>query len=136
MRFQKFLLLILGIGILAAGCGAQKSTSTPPTLVTAVDVQYDFDTIHLQRRYTDTDKMDAVLYYLYGLSSCGQAKEDPEQLPGERCCITLTLSDGQVRTYRQQAGRYLRIDSDPWKTIDPDKAARLLPLVEHMPSDL
>ncbi len=135
MRFSKLFLILIGISIFTAGCSAPKNTSAPPALVTAVEVAYDFDTVHLQRKYTDTAKMDAVLYYLYGLSPYGQAKEDPELLPGESCCITLTLSDGQIRTYRQRAGRYLCVDSSPWKTIDPDKAAQLLPLVEKMPSD-
>lgn len=135
LKFQKWVLFFVCICVLNVGCSPQKSTSAPPALVTAVDVQYDFDTVHLQRKYTATDKMDAVLYYLYGLSPYGQAEEDPEQLTGESCCITVTLSNGQIRTYRQQAGRYIRIDSSPWKKIDPQKAARLLPLVEQMPSD-
>ncbi len=110
--------------------------SEPMQFVTEVTVHYRYGDITLQRRYTESKKIDKVLFYLYGLSPYGTPPEDPEQLWGDSCQIILLKSDGSRRIYRQQGSRYLSVDNRPWQKINENHAARLPALLLGTESDL
>ena len=107
----------------------------PIVLVTAVDIRYNYKNTQLNRTYTNSDKMDVILYYLYGLEPYGKPDEDPEQIRNDCCHITVHLSNGRSRIYRQQGSRYLSVDFSPWKNISPTRAAVLHHLLRHIESD-
>ncbi len=85
--------------------------------------------------YTQPQKMETILYYLRSLEDLGSADTDPERIMGDRFKITVIYSDGSRRLYRQQADRFLSRDDRPWRTVDPQKAALLYPLLVSMPPD-
>lgn len=130
-----WILLILMLSLSACSSTTSKSPE-PPSLVTEVSVSYHYGDMHLRRHYTDTRKIDVVLYYLYNLSPYGTPQEDPEQIWGDNCRIILTESDGSQHIYRQQGGRYLSVDNHPWKKISESKSASLFSLLMNMESDL
>lgn len=135
-KIGNMICLLLNACLLLSGCSATATeTAPPPDLVTKIAVSYDHQDIHLDRIYTDTDKMDVILFYLYSLSPYGDAEEDPELLTGERCKITVWLSSGQHKIYRQYAEQYLSIDSHPWQKIEEDQASVLYHLIRHIDSD-
>lgn len=134
-RNWKLLLIILYCFSLS---GCKKALSPEPAqlnLVQQIDISYYKEGVHLQRHYTDADKMDTVLFYLYSLSPLGRAEEDPEHIAADSCKITLAMTNGETRIYRQRGGRYLSVDCKPWQKIDPDKADDLFPLLARMCSD-
>ena len=133
----KYLIPYILICGLLSGCGnVSAASSAKPDLVSRVEVSYRNQGIHLLRCYTATDKMDAVLCYLYSLSPFGHVDEDPEQLCGQSCSITVTTTGGIMRTYRQMEGKYLSVDGRPWQKIDPKKSVGLFPLLARMCSDV
>ncbi len=120
-----------------SGCAAPQSGEEKPlSLVTDVTVSYHYGDMHIRRHFTDTDKIDIVLYYLYHLSPGGTPKEDPEQIWGDSCRILVTESDGSRHIYRQQGGRYLSVDNRPWQKVSPKKSAVLFSLLLNLESDL
>lgn len=137
MGFIRKILPFLLVCVLFSGCKEKTNLpETPLVFVTQVHIDYQYRQSHLQRRYTDSDKMDVILYYLYDLSPHGQPEEDPEQIQGDSCKITVTMSDGSQRVYRQVAGQYLSVDSRPWQKISEMKGNVLYHLVNHIESDL
>lgn len=136
-QIRKTLPVICILCLLLSGCKAQDPVPEDPLVyVTQVSVDYEYRLSHLRRSYTDSDKMDVFLYYLYGLSPHGKPEEDPEQIQGDSCRITLTLSDGTQRVYRQMGSRYLSVDCQPWQEISQRKGSVLFHLVNHIPGDL
>lgn len=132
----KSIWIFLVICLTFSGCSPKPSvTQEPLALVTAVEVTYDYRQTRLYRSYTSSDKMDVILYYLYDLAPYGRAEEDPEQLRGDSCKITVHLSNGKTHTYRQQGSRYLSVDSRPWQKISEAKGAVLFHLINHIESD-
>jgi hypothetical protein len=89
----------------------------------------------IQRHYTDSQKMEYVLLYLRLLKPFGKPDTDPDQLDKDVYQITVHLSDGDRRIYRQKAHKYFSWDSRPWQKIDPAQASGLYALMEHLPSD-
>ena len=123
--------------LLLSGCKAKEFVPEEPLVyVTQVSVDYEYRLSHLRRSYTDSDKMDVFLYYLYDLSPHGKPEEDPEQIQGDSCKITLSLSDGTQRVYRQIGSQYLSIDWQPWQKINQGKGSVLFHLVNHIQSDM
>ena len=136
-KLQKILLFFALPALLFSSCSQKAAVpSSPPQLVTGIQVLYRKNHTSFQRIYTDIGKIDTLLYYLYGLLPAGQAKEDPEQFALDSCKITLLLSDGETSVYRQRGVDYLSVNCHPWQKIDEKKGSKLLPLVENMPSDL
>lgn len=122
---------------LLGGCRPKpRKPIAPPALVSAVHVRYAYKRTVLERTYTDMEKMDVVLHYLYALSPSGTVREDPEQLWDDDCRITLLLSNGKKRLYLQRGGRYLSVDYGAWQKINPKMGAQLFPLISAMDSDL
>ena len=137
MEFIKKTIPFLLLCFLFSGC-RDNTDHTEPALVyvTEISIDYQYRQSHLRRHYTDSDKMDVILYYLYDLSPHGQPEEDPEQIQGDSRKITLTLSNGQTRIYRQIGSQYLSVDFHPWQKISQKKAGVLFHLVNHIESDI
>lgn len=133
---MRILVILLSLCLLLSGC---KKTEPKPaaslTYVTAVEVSYRYRNNQLHRSYTQCDKMDVILYYLYHLTPEGQPDEDPEQILDDICKITVTMSNGQQRIYRQIGSRYLSIDSHRWQKIQKSQGSVLYHLINHMQSD-
>lgn len=119
----------------SACASAPAADPTPPSLVTDIFISYHYGDMHLKRHFTDIQKIDIVLHYLYDLSPYGTPEEDPEQIWGDCCRITLTMSDGTHHIYRQQGGRYLSVDNRPWQKINENQSAALFPLLMRIQSD-
>ena len=104
-------------------------------VVTQVDISCQTEHMLIQRHYTHPEKMEYVLLYLRLLKPSGKPDVDPEQLDKAVYHITVSLSDGTKRLYRQKAHQYFSKDSRTWEKIDPEKAAGLYRLMEKIPSD-
>ena len=100
-----------------------------------IRVAYENGSLETQRQVFQEAKMRPILDYLRYLDPYGKPREDPEQVSGSDCCITLIYSDGSQRIYRQRADRYMRIDDGPWTRIDQAKAMELKMLLWVIPSD-
>ena len=136
-HYWKLLAVVLLLSALLCGCKRQAAPLEEPLVfVTQIHIDYEYRQNHLLRSYTDADKMDVILYYLYGLSPHGQPEEDPEQIQGDSCKITVTLSNGQQKIYRQIGSQYLSVDFHPWQTIPQDRGSLLYHLVNHIESDI
>jgi len=133
---RKILPFLVFFVLLTTGCKPKSSDHAEPlVVVTEVEIDYQYRQNHLHRNYTDSDKMDVILYYLYDLSPYGKPDQDPEQIQGDSCKITVTLSNGQQRIYRQIGSAYLSVDFHPWQKISETKGALLYHLVNHIKSD-
>ncbi len=130
-----FILLCLGIFIIS-GCGKQDTVAAPACrVVTQVDISCQHEKGLIQRNYTDNKKMESVLLYLRLLKPFGKPETDPERVDAPVFEITVHLSDGDRRIYRQKDHRYFSKNSRPWEKIDPARASGLYALMRHYPSD-
>ncbi len=136
MKLFGKILILMTVLCLRASTAAAVPQPEPPSLVTQIQVSYHYGDMHIRRRYTNTDKIDVILYYLYDLLPGGTPQEDPEQIWGDCCQIVLTESNGGSHVYRQQGGRFLSVDNHPWQTVSQRKTAVLFPLLLNMESDL
>lgn len=135
-RFFQFAAVIL-ICIGLTGCRPEKQTPTLSlNLVTSVEVNCRHHQRQWMRTYTQTDKIDIILHYLHKLRSTGTPSTDPEQFRGDRCQITVQLSNGQQHIYRLQGDGYLSVDLRPWQTVNSQQASVLYHLVSHIPGDI
>ena len=89
----------------------------------------------IARHYNSPEKMEMVLLYIRLLQPLYKPEVDPETVPGDVYEITLHYSDGNSRTYRQKAHRFISSDRHPWQTVDPEHAAGLYKLMQHYSSD-
>ena len=120
--------------ILLSGCTA-KGTQPLCRVVTQVDISCQKEDVQIRRHYTDSQKMEYVLLYLRLLKPLGTPDTDPDQVDADVYEITVQLSDGEQKIYRQKDHRYLSQSGHPWKTIDPAQAAGLYQLMRQLPSD-
>ena len=134
-KFWKISALFILFLIILSGCKA-KPPEPSVAVVTGVEIEYIHNGQPLRRYYTTPDKMDTVLFYLYSLSPYGNPETDPEELDMDSCRITLTLSDGKKRIYRQRGDCFLSVDCHRWKKIDPKKGEQLLPILQAISSDI
>ena len=130
---EKWLLIFLFLFVIA-GCGCQK-TKPLITVVEKVEVIGNYQGEALQRTYTKSDKITAVLNYLRWLRPQYKADCDPEIIPGDEYTITVTLSDGEQEIYRQKTNGYLQKDGGRWEDIDPEKGIVLYEIISQMASD-
>ncbi len=130
-----FLSMILAL--ITAGCAhLQRPSETEAyRVVTQIDVRYQKDRIVSEGSFFDPEKMQKILYYLRSISPYGTPTEDPEQASGSNFYITLRYSDNTQKVYQQRDNRFMRIDSGPWKRIDPKRANMLIQILETMDSD-
>lgn len=103
--------------------------------VTQVEVTCRLPGQTLTRTYTEENKMRAVLTYLRLLEPGGYAPIDPETTRAESSVITVTLSDGSRRVYRQTGSEFLRKDHHPWQRIRGISPKRLYLLVHAIEPD-
>lgn len=132
----KYLLTAFILCLTLTGCSPTKPEAAPLKLVNSVEIDFQLQQEHLQRLYTDAEKIDVVLHYLHRLSPHGVPDFDPEQLIGERCKITVRMSGGQTHTYRIQGKQYLSVDLKPWKSISRERCTILYHLLRRIPSDI
>lgn len=132
----KLFLLLCFSAIIMPACA---KTDTPPQplcrVVTQVDVLCRRKQMLLQRHYIDNRKMESVLLYLRLLEPKDLPDVEPDLSGDDIYQITISLSDGQKRVYRQKSHRYFSADFSPWKAIDPGKAYQLYTLLRQLPGD-
>ena len=133
MKRKICLVLLMLWAIFLGGCDNPKIMCR---YVTQVDICCDHKGIPIRRSYTSEDKMGAVLMYLRLLEVSNTPSIDPDAIPADVYEITLSLSDGQKRTYSQKDHRYFRKPASGWQSIPPEQAARLYALMRHFGSDL
>ncbi len=135
-KIIKLLILFCFSAIIMSGCSANHAQTQPLTrVVTQVDISCRKENMLIQRHYTDSQKMEYVLLYLRLLKPFGKPDTDPDALEKDIYEITVSLSDGSRRIYRQKAHKYFSWDSRPWQMINPAQASGLYALMEHLPSD-
>lgn len=138
MKKQKLFLIAFFLCILS-GCSKINSAENNSALYRVVD-RIDISSYHEgtleQFSYSTPQKMESILFYLRQLDYQGKAHTDPERICGDSYQITVIVSDGTTRNYRQRANRYLSRDHHPWECIDPKQAEILYPLLQSMSSDI
>ena len=132
----KLFILFCFSAIIMPACA---KTDTPPQptcrVVTQVDVICRRKQMLLRRHYTDSKKMESVLLYLRLLDPRDTEGSEPDLSGDDIYQITVSLSDGQKRVYRQKSHRYFSADFSPWKAIDPGKACQLYTLLRQLHDD-
>ncbi len=132
----KLFVLFCFTAITLSGCkNNDASLSTGYRVVTQVDIACRHEETLVTRHYTEAKKMESVLLYLRLLKPLGKPESDPELLDREVFEITVSLSDGTRKHYRQKAHRYITRENRPWEVIDPAQAYGLYALMRHYPSD-
>jgi len=74
------------------------------------------------RKYTEEEKLGAVLGGLRSFRREGAAREDPLTLSGSDYAIAIGYTDGSRRSYRLKGGKYLQMDGGMWYRVDEDRA--------------
>ena len=132
MKRSVYLFSLLLTFSLLPGCGCTlQPTADAPNMVVKITVAYDQG----YYQYDTSPKIRAILNYLRWIDPYGQPGKDPETIPGGLYRITLHLSDGSQSVYLQKADQYMKIDEQPWQTIDTKKALTLGKLLAEMESD-
>lgn len=135
-KFLYFLVMFCFCAIMMSACRRNDTPAEPLSrVVTRVDISCYKEHMLIQRHYTDTQKMEYVLLYLRLLKSKGKPDVDPDEVQKDVYEITVHLSDGNQKIYRQKAHKYFSRESRPWELIDPEQAAGLYAIMEHLPSD-
>lgn len=131
---MRSIFLILIVAVLLTGC---QSRSKPLCrFVTQIDITCTQDGTVLQRRYTDNDKMQAVLLYLRLLRTDIPYFDLPDTTPPTEFQIIVSLSDGAQRVYSQKDYRLFKNDQSGWMGILPEQAMELYRLVYFFESDV
>ncbi len=135
-RFRFGWIMVLMVCILLCGCGNRRDSAIQSlNLTEKISIDCYYRDNHLLRTYTDSDKIDVILKYLHELSPNAQISQQPEQADGDRCNITIYLSNGTTRSYDLQGKEYLRKNQGAWYSVDPQKANIIYHLVNHIESD-
>ena len=132
----KTFVLFCFFAIIMSGCGDHDTqVKTSDHIVTQVDVLCQQEHIRIQRHYTNNEKMESVLLYLRLLNPQGTPDANPNLLEKDVYEITVHLSGGKKRVYRQTAHRYFSKDFQAWEMIEPGKAFELYHILQKFPSD-
>ena len=135
-KIIKLFVLFCFCAFIISGCSKNDTPANPLCrVVTRVDISCQHENILIQRHYTQNEKMESVLLYLRLLKPLGKPQTDPDSIDAEIFEITVHLSDGKQRIYRQKAHRYFSQQTRPWETIDPQQASMLYSIMRHLPSD-
>ena len=132
---KRFLLLLFFLVFSATLYGCNPDQPAVSHIVTQVDIFCQHEDVQIRRQYTDQQKMHYVLLYLRLLKPAGTPDKDPNTLGADVYRITLQLSDGREKVYRQTAHRYFCEGNRPWRNIDPEDAANLYFLMRKVPGD-
>ena len=133
-RFLKLFFVTSLSALFMGGC-AKVQKEAVFRVVTGVEISCQKEDVQIFRSYTDTEKMEYVLLYLRLLKPLGRPTVDPTTVDADIYEITLQLSDGARKVYRQKDHRYLSADSGFWLTIDPAQAEGLYRLMRNIPGD-
>ena len=134
-KFWKQFCLFLFCVCILCGCG-KKHTKPVYNVVTSVDIITARDGQLLQWRYTAQEKMRPVLLYLRMLKHSPLSEVITEPEGEDVFLISVQLSDGTRRYYRQAKHRYFSFDGGPWRSIEPGSAAGLYAILRALPEDL
>ncbi len=137
-RSWRFVAILMLISLLFTGCGRADLGAQGPAqcrIVTGIHVTFDDGPFHIERQYTVSSKVRAVLNYLRWLDPYGKPEENPDTVSGSSFQITLEYSDGCEKHYVQKADRFLLEDGKPWRRIDPKRAQTLSQILGKMASD-
>ena len=126
---------VIGMLIAMIGCGARQQAPLV-AVVEKIEVIGNYQGEAIERTYTQSSKMTAVLNYLRWLQPRYKADCDPEMIPGDAYTITVTLSDGTQEVYQQKTNGYLRKDAGRWENIDPAKGVMLYEIISQMAGDV
>lgn len=134
---KKAVLACLCFCLLLGGCSRHTDTTEMPKcrVVTGVHVVFENEPFRMERNYTTSAKMRAILNYLRWVDPYGKPEEDPETVSGSHFQITVSYSDGCSKTYLQKADRFFLEDGQSWKRIDPARALILSQILGKMNSD-
>ena len=133
-RIWKSAFVLFLSALMLCSCG-KHHTKPVYEVVTSVDVVTARDGKLLHRHYASPEKIRPVLLYLRMLkhSPLFESIQEPE---GEDIfLITVGLTGGKKRYYRQAKHRYFSFDGGAWRSIDPGKAAGLYRILQTFPSD-
>lgn len=129
-----FLLFICSLLLLFSGC--ERSEPSPGyRVVTQVDISCQQKDLRIERHYTQSQKMEYILLYLRLVKSLGSPATDPDTIDADVFQITVHLSDGSQKVYRQKDHRYFSRHNAPWQQMDPAHAAELYRLLREIPDD-
>ena len=125
------------VWIIMSGCeNSYAKNASTHRVVTQVDITCQHKDLLIKRHYTDSKKMESVLIYLRLLTPLTEPITDADKINADIYEITVRLSDGAQRIYRQKAHRYISKDFRAWKNVDPAHAAQLYALMRYYPSDM
>ena len=120
-------------------CGCHPSepagTEAPGRVVVQIRVAYENGGLKTYREYSSTEKMRAILNYLRWIDPYGTPKEDPDAVEGSLFRIEMVFSDDSRKVYLQKADRYMLVEGQNWKYIDPQNAMTLGDMLGKMESD-
>lgn len=134
-KFIKILALFCFFPVIISGCAKNHTLKPKHRVVTQVDIVTRHENVLIRRHYNTPEKMRPVLLYLRLLHPQGQIDESGKK-PDGIYLISLQLSDGHRRYYRQASHRYFSSGAGPWKNIDPAQAYQLYAIMRYLPSDL
>lgn len=132
---KKLFVVIALFATILCGCG-RKNASTAPNFVTQVDILCQQNGKTFSIRYTENEKVEAVLLYLRLLKPGRLPQKTPSEQDNSIYEIHVHLSNGEQRLYKQVDHRYMWRKKTGWNTIPAEQASGLYTLLRHYPSDL
>lgn len=132
-KFVKYFMLLVPVLFCLNASGAKGENPVIP-VVCRVEVECSQGAVRQSRCYTQDEKMRWVLNFLRMHKNLGIPEEDPETAAGDCYTVSVYLSNGQKRVYRQQADRYLR-KNGRWQKVDPGWAGCFYFLLQTLPGD-
>jgi hypothetical protein len=132
------IILLLVILSMVSGCSNRSSDPTQAAcqVVTHISITYENGPIHIQREYSHTEKMRAILHYLRWIDPYGTPEEDPDAAEGSLYKIIVRCANGTEKVYLQKADRFMRIGGGQWLKINPNNALTLSKMIGEMDSDV
>lgn len=134
-KISKIILSVLFTTVILSGCARNHAVNSHSLIATEIDIVTQHEKALVHRHYTDPEKMESVLMYLRLLQPVGKPEVSPDEIADDVFLITVHLSNGEKRYYRQAEHRYFTESNFPWFAIDPGQAAKLYALMRHYPSD-
>lgn len=133
---RRFILLLL-LMYLLSGCTyyAPPGQSHSSRVVTSIDVTASENGQLLHYRYTEQQKMGAILNYLRQLDPDVLKPITPDTFRTDAYEIRIQFSDGSQTVYHQIYDQYLKKDNGQWHRIDRIQGSMLQPLLTSLPSD-
>lgn len=128
---------VICLALLLAGCtyGAPAGQQHGSRVVERVEVEVYGQGKRMTYRYTEPEKMGAVLQYIRQLKPSVAVPISPDTFRTDAYRITLFLSDGSQRVYHQLYDMYLQEEGGLWRGIDPSRGSALRQLLMLMEQD-